>query len=815
MADTTPAARVPPWLCLLGPVLSSCALGVLGFAYLAVLLSTIGVDGEERELTLFIFGVFLLPFLCAAFQLFFVRPNFLERLAGPVESINCWIAVALLLALAALPLVIYGAGKPGDFWLQNVKFVVVTIAALHGAGLLVASVLSAALKRPFFFPNPLCSRAVQTPVLVISLFVASFLLFWVDPSNRYLNLFIQLFFTPPFSESPGPFGLGPALALAVVLVAASAALGLLEFKLLRRGSVALKTIRMSALGVAVILTAVCYFDFSLNIDVFHYLANVGPALHVLHGGTPMVDALSLYGPGPVVATALGFRIGPVSFGMAQITVQFFNFIFYALWLVCLYRMNRWKLPALLLGFLSVAVFLALYAGGYQNANDAPSILGLRYLPPLAMVLALSCLHPPRRFSVFTAVSTCFAGLWSFEALAGTLLIQLSFLGLLALRDRSPLRLVGDVLKALLPAAASIVLIALGTWWRAGTLPDFGTYLQFFSSDNTDWKAWYVVANPMFLGWITMLLAIFVVLNAAWLRVFEPKMRAIDIDSEALFYRFVPMSMLLMQQTSYFVGRSIEGTLVVAVFPFCALAITAALTCVAAIAVEKGPIRFLALIPIVIVFWALTFTSLALLRQNYSTIVRPCENLGHCASAPYSFLLHECRDHDRCTPAAVADGLLEMLHKRPVLERVGSPATDWGFDTRGVVRDAVSMIETWAAEEPTVTVLIGHVLGAAADDEMASDFALMYTGKWHRWPRSSRLSDRMRYGPSLVQRMTDAPVKLREGDLVLVRRSQASMGPVELGILERIKATVTLCPLPHPSKEVVPYRVAGPAGCNPR
>ena len=37
-------------------------------------------------------------------------------------------------------------------------------------------------------------------------------------------------------------------------------------------------------------------------------------------------------------------------------------------------------------------------------------------------------------------------------------------------------------------------------------------------------------------------------------------------------------------------------------------------------------------------------------------------------------------------------------------------------------------------EPTVTVLIGHVLSAAADDEMASDFALMYTGKWHRWPR---------------------------------------------------------------------------------
>ena len=804
---------MPPWLCLLGPALSSCALGVLGFAYSAVLLSAAGFDGEQRDLALFIFGALLLPLLCAAFQLFLVRPNFLERLAGPVESINCWTAVALLLALGTLPLIIYVAGKPGDVWLRNVKFVVVTIAVLHGIGLFIVSGLSAALKRGLFFSEFLCARVVQTPALVISFFVASFLLFWIDPSNRHLNLFVQLFFTPPFSESPGPFGLGPALVLAALLVAGGAALGLLESKLLRRSSATLKAIRLSALCAAVILTVVCYFDFSLNIDVFHYLANVGPALHILHGGTPMVDAFSLYGPGPVVATAVGFLIGPVSFGMAQITVQFFNFIFYALWLVCLYRMNQWKLPALLFGFLSVAIFLALYAGGYQNANVAPSILGLRYLPPLAMVLALSCLRPPQRFSVFTALSTCFAGLWSFETLAGTLVIQLSFVGLLALRDRSPLRLVGDVVKTLLPAVASIALVAIGTWSRAGTLPDFGTNLQIFSSDNTDWKAWYVVANPMFLGWIAMLLAIFVVLNAAWAYVFEPKVRT--IDSEALFYRFVPMSMLLMQQASYYVGRSVEGALVVAVFPFFALAITAALTCVAAIAVEKGPIRFLALIPIVIVFWALTFTSLALLRQNYSTIVRPCENLGRCASAPYSFFLHECRDHGRCTPAAVADGLLEMLHKRPVLERVGSPATDWGFDTRGVVRDAVSMIETWAAGEPTVIVLIGHVLGAAADDEMASDFALMYTGKWHRWPRSSRLSDRMRFGPSLVQRMMDAPVKLREGELVLVRRSPASMGPVELGILERIKATVTLCPIPHPSKEVVPYRVAGPAGCNPR
>src|SRR5439155_20468760 len=107
---------------------------------------------------------------------------------------------------------------------------------------------------------------------------------------------------------------------------------------------------------------------------------------------------------------------------------------------------------------------------------------------------------------------------------------------------------------------------------------------------------------------------------------------------------------------------------------------------------------------------------------------------------------------RCSPTAIARGLNEMVRKRPVMERVGNPTADWGFDKRGVVRDAVSILETWAGGEPAVTVLLGHVLSAAADDEMASDLALMYTGKWHRWPRSSMLSDRLRFGPSLAQRM---------------------------------------------------------------
>src|SRR5262249_10551060 len=349
------------------------------------------------------------------------------------------------------------------------------------------------------------SRAIQAAVLAASLFLAGFTLFWIDPPDRYLNLFIRLLFRPPFSESLAPFGLGPALLLAVLSIAAIAVLGYLESDLLERGSPGLLTVRISALCVAVIAPVAFYFDFSLNLDVFHHLANVGPALHVLHGGTPMVDAFSIYGPGPIIATVAGLKIGPKTLGTAQITVQTFNLAFYALWLVCLYRMSSLKLPALLLGFLSVAVFLALYAGGYQNANDAPSVLGFCYLPTLGMVLALSCLRPPERFSWFTALSTGVAGLWSLETLIGTVGVHVAFLGLLALRDRAPFRLFGDGVKALLPAAVAITLMALGTLSRAGALPDFGTYLKVHSTYNMLAEPWAVVANPMFLGWMAMLL----------------------------------------------------------------------------------------------------------------------------------------------------------------------------------------------------------------------------------------------------------------------------------------------------------------------
>jgi hypothetical protein len=767
-----------------------CALGALGFAYTVVLLSSLGVGGKERDLALFVVGALLLAPVCAAAQMFLVRPHFRSPRSELAETVNCWAAITLVVALASMSFVTQVTGRAGDFWIRDAKWAIVAVAGLHMAGLAVAILQGRRHWLPI--PEVVVFRTVQVTILVLAFFVASIALFWVD---RSLNLFVGLFTAPPFSEEPGAFGLGYASMLAVFGIAAVAALGKVEAALIRRGAGTLQTARTAALCVAVAVTIVIFFDFSLANDVAHYLTNIGPALHLLHGGRLMVDTFSQYGPGPVLVTLLGLQIGPTTFGTAQATVQVLNLAFYGVWLICLYRMTRWKLAGLLLGILSIAFFFAAYIRGYGNINDAPSVVAFRYLPTLSMVLALSCLHPPQRHSIFTALTTFVSGAWSIEALIGTLGVHLAFLGLLGLRDRAIVRLVVDGVRAIVPAVAAIIVMMLATKLQAGAWPDYGTYLQYLSSYNPRAEYWSVVANPLFFGWFAMWLAVFVILADAWTRVFRrAAARLMDMDDAVLAYRFVPMAALLMVQAAYFVGRSYPSALSLAVLPFCAIAIPAAFGFTAAVVGARGPVRLLTLIPVAIGLWALTFTFLSLLREN----------------SPYSLVLHECRDLGRCSPAALARGFNETLHQRPVLEKVRRPIGDGWNDGRDLVRDAVSMMTKWAPNDPTVTVLLGRMhpdLGFTG-----TELALMYAGKWDRWPRSFTPTDELVM--PLAQRIIAAPVRLREGELVLVRRNEAALDFIETGILKRIRAEATLCRLPDPSTEVIAYRVAGPSGCPP-
>ena len=116
-------------------------------------------------------------------------------------------------------------------------------------------------------PEVLGLRTVQVPSFVLALFVATLVLFWVDPTNRYFSLFIGLFVAPPFSGEPGAFGLGPAVLLAAFGIAAVVALARLEAALIRRGARTLRMARAASLGIAVTAAVIVFFDFSLASEI--------------------------------------------------------------------------------------------------------------------------------------------------------------------------------------------------------------------------------------------------------------------------------------------------------------------------------------------------------------------------------------------------------------------------------------------------------------------------------------------------------------------------------------------------------------------
>ena len=328
-------------------------------------------------------------------------------------SINIWTVVVGLLALTAAAVIKRVLGAGPAFWTRAAAAIVAATLAMHVIA--IASLFWLRLTAPsrrddaWFMTGLARLRAFEVVALSAVIFVTTVALFRIETFSFMTSYPLLAGFRSPL-----------ALTGACALLLAAAGLFRLEAVLERRNPRALARIRSIALLTAAAATCVLYFDFSLSADPQHYLTNVGPAVHLLHGGQLMVDTFSQYGPGPVVATMLGFMIGPISFGTANLTVQFFNLAFYIIFLACLYRMTSRKLAALLLGVFAIGAMFAIWFWGQWSLNAPPSVLGFRYLPCLVMVLALSEMRPPKRWSPLSAFATCFAALWSLETLAGTL-----------------------------------------------------------------------------------------------------------------------------------------------------------------------------------------------------------------------------------------------------------------------------------------------------------------------------------------------------------------------------------------------------------
>ncbi len=385
--------------------------------------------------------------------------------------------------------------------------------------------------------------------------------------------------------------------------------------------------------------------------------------------------------------------------------------------------------------------------------------------------------------MLTFLASFLAACWSVEAVAGTLALHCGFLALINLRDRSFARLIADLASACLPIVCGLAALSLGTLLASGKLPAFKIYLGYFVSYNPVATFWSVPFDGTYWSSAPFLLAIVVVMGICWLTVFCGNDNWLPYRSDHWLQRCLPAALLTAFASAYFAGRAVDFVILIALLPLALLLIPGALWLANMAARGDRVAISLSAIPLLVLFWMSSFSFLYLFRVG----------------SPYSFVVQQCRDYGRCTPAALGRSVSETLRRDLALE----PRTDvWAMKPydRQIVGDAKQLIERFAAEDAKVTVLLG---ASAGGDQTLGDIAVMFAGKWHTWPRSFTFTDEL--VPELVARILAAPVALQTGNVIVLRRDEAKLGVLEAGILKLVRSTGSLCLLEGSTSEVAAYR----------
>jgi hypothetical protein len=284
----------------------------------------------------------------------------------------------------------------------------------------------------------------------------------------------------------------------------------------------------------------------------------------------------------------------------------------------------------------------------------------------------------------------------------------------------------------------------------------------------------------------MALAIIVILADVVFRIIHPRDQILSLNDDDMLQRYFPMACLLIITSAYFAGRAVDYTLVIALLPFCAIAIPAFFFAVRqSKTMQAGP-TMVAALPTFIIFWGLTVCFASFYRSD----------------SPYASLIRECRE--QCSPSSLENKIKESLSYRPWFDspRIKSTLAE---DKTRIVRNTVELINRWAPDQPNPIVLLED-----SNSPGLSETAFMYSGKWDRWPRSFAPVDQI--VPKLLARILAAPVRLMDGDIAIVHVASDGGGPLEKGILDRVRAKMTMCRLPGSGNEVAAYRLTSSSQC---
>jgi hypothetical protein len=765
-------------------VVRAASFSLTALLYAAVVVAFLGLEPRLSKLVVFVAILTVVPAGSAA-AIKAVRhlpPDWL-RLA---ELASAAIVMVSGATLAGISFVVWLFGISASPSNAVIRVDLTVLVLCHFLGLLAGSTLCSLSTRNRITAEierlATLGGRLTVPVsfsLIVS--AAMLLTFHIGTGNPLLNASVAL--AQALNPKPGPV----AVALSLVLAAGVLAIC---FRLLKPGKEPDASILRSILNsnltvliVALLATGYLYFDYRFHTDVLHFLTNAGPASQIIFAhSVPMVTAFSQYGPGPTLMTWIAFLVGSPSFGAANVVAQLCSILFYWIMLVCLFRMTPYRKAAMWLGFFAIGVLLAGWWSGNGSLNSVPSAMGLRYLPNGVLVLALSLLPKGRQLSPLVFFGMVLSGLWSFETLAGSVAIIGLFILINSVRQRSLGCLVrGLSLGIVAPTATSVVLMSVMTLAWSGALPDYLAYLQFARVYNMISEFWSLDASGAFYGWVPVAATIMVVLTIAWILALEGDKPGAPFGWDVLIDRFVPMAALCGFMSSYFAGRSVDFTLIIAFLPLTALLIPGALTVFdQAISRNRQAIRIVA-VPVLAIFVAVSFSFLALYRKD----------------GPYSTAIAECLYRKNCSPVALRSALTERLLLRPMLDQAANPNF---FDTSGLTKDAIALIERYAADRSQIALF----LGTTTIWSVHTNAVLLLKHKGHRWPISYVLSDEI--NPSISQSIANAEVRLEEDEPVFIRSDESRLGPLEEAIVAKIRSSARLCPMPPAGLTVTAYRV---------
>lgn len=776
---------------MLAIVAQVAVLSLTGLIYAATLLRYVTPSTSVYKFVLFVAVATIIPFATAVGSHFSGRRPWHIREAAFQSCELLVFAAALLLVCASL--LMHLLPTDAVTWSVLVRWMLPALVGSHLALLGIiyfAPPLWHASVLPAWQRIVTMRGTVPAPIALVCFISAAMLfLFRVEPKNHLLNVA----FSGMFNLDPkmGWKGLIEAPTVAVLVLLASFYLVQFEATCAATRPRLLRRMQRLALALTVPAIFLWYFDFMFRSDVLHFLTNVGPASQIIRAGSvPMVTAFSQYGPGPLLATWLTFLISSPSFQAANIVSQLHSLTFYAAILICLFGMTRHRMAALVLGFTAIGVLLAGWWGGNGSLNTVPSSMGLRYLPNALLVLSISFLGKDRAVSPWVCLSMFLASIWSYESLAGSAAILGLFFLVLALRDRSVGVLVYRVLVGLVfPVMASIAFMSVMTLAWSGKLPNYPAYLNFALTYNPTSNFWSLDGDGSFLGWTIFAAIGMTVLSLAWLSALGGRNRDFPWDSELLIYRFVPMAGLMAFMSSYFVGRSVDFTLIIAFLPLAALVIPAILKVFSLAPFQQRPARYLALIAGLAAFLPLTFSIAALYRGG----------------SPYAVALQECLDEKVCAPRGLMGLIAARYPLRPMVDQRADPSY---FDQSGLTTEAIELIGTYAADRKQIALFLG--IHPTTIWSVHTNAVLLLADKGHRWPFSYVLSDEI--NSTLRRSIIGADVKLQEGEPVFIRSDESRLGELEGPIVKKLRGEVRLCPLPGAGTMVSAYRATWRPTC---